>query len=125
MVWIRLIQVAALGACAWAVRGLERHRALMFGFVPAFFLVAPTYYYYIVLLVPFLFVVERVRSTSGAIGVVYLFLFGLAGHWLYRRWEQHFPTYYWNSVLALGLALYVLALGWAESRRTREPALSP
>lgn len=125
VVWIRLIQLAALGLCAWAVRGLDEHRALAFGFVPTFFLVAPTYYYYIVLLVPFLFLAERLRSVPGALGVAYLFLFGLAGHALYQRWEQLFPTYYWNSVMALVLALYVLGVAWAESRRERQRGLSP
>jgi hypothetical protein len=113
---IRLIQIAALVLCAFAVRNLEDHRALAFGFVPTFFLVAPTYYYYIVLLLPFLFLSERLRSAGGAIGVAYLFLFGLAGHWFYQRWDQHFPTYYWNSVLALLLALYLLALALKGDR---------
>ncbi len=112
-----LIQLAAVAACAYAARGLAGHRALAFGFVPTFFLVAPTYYYYIVLLVPFVFLAERLDRVTGALGLAYLFFFGLAGHVLYQRWEQQFPTYYGNSLLALGLALYVLAVGLRESAR--------
>jgi len=114
---IRLIQLAGLLLCFFAVRGLDDHRALAFGFVPTFFLVAPTYYYFIVLLVPFLFLAERMTRAPAALGVAYLFLFGLMGHWLYQRWEQYFTTYYWNSVLALILALYMLALAFLETGR--------
>ena len=97
-------------ATSWA-------RALAFGFVPTFFLVAPTYYYFIVLLVPFLFLAERMTRAPAALGVAYLFFFGLMGHWLYQRWEQYFTTYYWNSVRALILALYMLALAFLETGR--------
>ena len=114
---ILAIQVVALVACFFAVRRLCVHRALAFGFVPTFFSIDPTYYYYIILLLPFLFLVEKSKRATGALGVVYLFFFGLAGHWLYERWDQYFPTYYWNSVLAMFLALYVLGLAFAESRR--------
>ncbi len=118
---IRSIQVAALVLCLFAVRGLEDHRALAFGFVPLFFLVAPTYYYYVVLLVPFLFLAEKMERASAALGVAYMLFVGLAGHWLYQRFEQSFTTYYWSSVLVLILALYLLALALGETGRREAP----
>lgn len=115
---LRTIQLAAVVACVFAVRRLADHRALAFGFVPMFFLVSPTYYYYIVLLVPFVFLAEQIDRASGALGLTYMFLFGLAGHVFYQRWEQLPPTYYANSWLSLGLALYLLAIAWSESWRS-------
>lgn len=114
---IRSIQLAALVLCFFAVRGLEDHRALAFGFVPLFLLVAPTYYYYVVLLVPFLFLAEKMERAPAALGVAYMLFMGLAGHWLYQRFEQSLTTYYWSSVLALVLALYLLALAFCETGR--------
>ena len=80
---------------------------------PFFFLVAPTYYYYVVLLLPLLFFAGRLDRLSGLAGVAYLFCTGAAGFWLYARWDQYFPTTYWNAVLALGLAcaMLLVALG--------------
>ena len=49
------IQAFVLLCAVFAVRGLKDHLAFVFGFIPCFFLVAPTYYYYIMILVPFLF----------------------------------------------------------------------
>jgi len=119
--WLRLTQVGMLLLWLAAIRRPEDHDVLMLGFVPVFVLVAPTYYYYIVLLLPFLFLAQRLDRPSGAIGLVYLFLSGMAGYWFYFRWDQYFTTYYWSSVLAFGLSLYLPAVALAETRPTRDP----
>jgi hypothetical protein len=122
--WMRLVQVGVMLLWLLAILRLEDHDVLALGFVPMFVLVAPTYYYYIVLLLPFLFLAQRLDRWSGAIGLVYLFLFGMAGYWSYQRWDQYFTTYYWSSVLALGLSLYLLAVALAETRTTVGPSAS-
>jgi len=119
--WLRLAQVGLMLLWLAAIRRLEDHDVLVLGFVPVFVLVAPTYYYYIVLLLPFLFLAQRLDRPSGAIGLVYLFLSGMAGYWFYYRWDQYFTTYYWSSVLALGLSLYLPAVALAETRPTPNP----
>lgn len=106
--WSIVSAVALLGLVAF--RGLRDHQALAFGFVPTFFVVSPAYYYYIVLLLPLLTLAEELERPAGAVGLQYLFLWGALGHAFYQRWEQYYPTYYWNSVLALGLAVYLVAL---------------
>jgi hypothetical protein len=123
--FIRLGQLLALALCILAVRSLPPAAALAFGFVPGFFLVAPTYYYYIVLLLPFLFFACFFETLDGTLGLAYLFLTGLLGFSFYFRWEQYFPTTYWNSVLLLGLALGMRATAWGHSHgdeRGRLPA---
>jgi hypothetical protein len=119
--WLRFAQVGLLLLWLAAIRRLEDHDVLVLGFVPVFVLVAPTYYYYIVLLLPFLFLVQRLDRMSGAIGLAYLFLSGMAGYWIYFRWDQYFTTNYWCSVLALGLSLYLPAVALAETRPTPDP----
>lgn len=119
--WLRLAQVGMLLLWVAAIRRLEDHDVLLLGFVPVFVLVAPTYYYYIVLLLPFLFLAQRLDRLSGAIGLAYLFLSGMAGYWFYLRWDQYFTTYYWSSVLALGLSLYLSAVALAETRPAPGP----
>ena len=49
---------------------------------------------------------DRLRGT---LGLLYLFLFGALGFTFYFRWDQYFTTYYWNSVLALGLTIVMTA----------------
>ena len=116
-VWVRMAQIAIMVLWVAAVRGLADHDALAMGFVPVFVLASPTYYYYIVLLLPFLFLVERLSVRSGLVGVLYMLFVGMAGHWLYQHWDQYFTTYYWNSVLVLGLVLYLMAVALGESRK--------
>jgi hypothetical protein len=112
---LRAVQVAVLIAGGFAVRRLEPHRALAWGFVPLYFLFAPTYYYYIVLLLPFLFFAERLDRPSSLAGVVYLFVMGALGHAAYARWEQGFTTYWLSSVLALGVALLMFFVAYRKS----------
>ena len=58
---------------------------------------------------------QRLDRASGAIGLLYLFLLGIAGYGSYRRWDQYFTTYYWSSVLALGLSIYLVAVALTET----------
>jgi hypothetical protein len=102
-------------AGVFAVRRLEPHRALAWGFVPLYFLVAPTYYYYIVLLVPFVFFAERMHRPWSLVGVVYLFAMGAVGYAAYGRWEQGFTTYWLSSVLAFGVALLMFVVAYRKS----------
>jgi hypothetical protein len=114
--WLWLVQAGVMLLWLLAIFRLEDHDVLALGFVPVFVVVAPTYYYYVVLLLPFLFLAQRLDRASGAIGLVYLFVFGMAGYWSYQRWDQYFTTYYWSSWFAFGLALYLLAVALAERR---------
>jgi hypothetical protein len=114
--WLWLTQAGMMLLWLLAIGRLDDHDVLALGFVPVFVLVAPTYYYYIVLLLPFLFLARRLDRASGAIGLFYLFLFGMAGYGSYHRWDQYFTTYYWCSVFALGLSLYLITVAFAGTR---------
>ncbi len=116
---ILLLQILGVALAAWAAWRLEAPRAFALGFVPTFFLTAPTYYYYIVLLLPFLYFATDLDRLRGTLGTMYLFLFAALGFAFYFRWDQYFVTYYWNSALALGLAAAMVA-----AARAPEPAVT-
>jgi hypothetical protein len=113
---VRLLGVVALVAAWVLARRFDDALAFAFGFVPTYFLTAPTYYYYIILLLPFLYFAAHPNRLLGTLGLLYLFLFGALGFAFYFRWDQYFATYYWNSVLALGVAL---AMGAGALGRAR------
>jgi hypothetical protein len=120
---IRLLALAGLGAAWYAARRFDDALAFAFGFVPTYFLTAPTYYYYIILLLPFLYFTAHPDRLRGTLGLLYLFLFGALGFTFYFRWDQYFTTYYWNSVLALGVTIAMMA--GALGRFTPWPATHP
>jgi hypothetical protein len=111
------VRLAALAAFAFAVRRLAPHRALALGFVPLFVLVAPTYYYYVVIALPFLFFAERAERPAHAAGLALLYVWGAAGFALYARWDQYFPTTFWCSAIGLAVAIHMIALALAGDQR--------
>jgi hypothetical protein len=106
----QMLQAAMLIFCLFAVRGMKDHQALAFSFVPCFFLASPTYYYYIMLLVPFLFFASELDRPSRAIGLAWMYLIAMAGYYFYDMWQQKFATYSWLSFMLLGLVLYMMLL---------------
>lgn len=103
----------------FAVLGLKDHEALAWSFVPTFFLVSETYYYYIMLAVPLLFFSTAVQRPSRALGTVMLLATAMPGYYLNYKlgWGQDFPTYYWYSVMLLFVCLYMMLLGYADGLR--------
>ncbi len=117
---IRLLQAALILAAFIAALRLDDAGAFALGFVPTFALAAPTYYYYIVLLLPFLYFATHPDRLRGTLGLIYLFLFAALGFAFYFRWDQYFTTYYWNSVLALGLSIAMIAAAFGRATPWRE-----
>jgi len=117
------IMAAVLLLSFLCIRGMATYEATAFSFVPLFFLVSPTYYYYIMLAVPLLFFTSALHKPSRAFGAMLLLGSGIPGHWFYKMWAQEFPTYYWHSVyLLIFVALYMLLLGcWETWRYMRRP----
>lgn len=104
------IQVAMLGLCVFLVRNLEDYEAAAFSFVPVFFLVAPTYYYYIMLLVPFLFFAPSFEKPSSAIGLILMFLSSMVAYQFYSAYGRELPLFYALSMMALLVVIYMMAM---------------
>lgn len=111
--WVTMGIVLIL--CLIASRKLSPYESFVFGFVPCFFLVSPTYYYYIMLAVPLLFFTPKIDNIPRAIPVIWLYISAMAGYYFYTMWEQEFPTYYWLGCMLFVLAIYMLILAMCIS----------
>lgn len=111
--WTTMVLVLVL--CLIASRKLSPYETFVFGFVPCFFLVSPTYYYYIMLAVPLLFFTPKIESFSRAVAVIWLYISAMAGYYFYTMWEQEFPTYYWLGCMLFILAIYMIVIAMCVS----------
>ncbi len=111
--WLTMAIVLVL--CLIASRKLSPYETFVFGFVPCFFLVSPTYYYYIMLAVPLLFFTPKIDNIPRALAVIWLYISAMAGYYFYTMWEQEFPTYYWLGCMLFVLAIYMLILAMCVS----------
>lgn len=105
------IQVLMLLATAYFVRKFEDYEALCCGFVPFFFLVAPTFYYYVLLVVPLLLFAPKLKETPRAVGLAMMFAFSIVGYMIRRHTGLNFSLFFWNSVMYMILAGYILYAG--------------
>ncbi|HOK09233.1 MAG TPA: hypothetical protein PLT82_07775 [Candidatus Hydrogenedens sp.] len=111
--WVTMAIVLIL--CLIASRRLSPYESFVFGFVPCFFLVSPTYYYYIMLAVPLLFFSPKSDYIPRAIAIIWLYITAMAGYFFYTMWEQEFPTYYWLGCMLFVLCIYMLIIAMLNS----------
>lgn len=104
----RLILATVLVLSGWMVQRMPEHEALAFGFVPVFFFVAPTYYYYIMLVVPFLYLASRMEAPLNALGLVWLFLSSNVAYLFHDVLGRHLALFYALSVLCLVLCIIMM-----------------
>ncbi len=111
--WTTMAIVLVL--CLIASRKLSPYESFVFGFVPCFFLVSPTYYYYIMLAVPLLFFSPKSDYIPRAIAIIWLYISAMAGYFFYTMWEQEFATYYWLGCMLFVLCIYMLLIAMLNS----------
>ena len=111
--WITMAIVLFL--CLIASRRLSAYESFVFGFVPCFFLVSPTYYYYIMLAVPLLFFSPKSDYISRAIAIIWLYISAMMGYFFYTMWEQEFATYYWLGCMIFVMCIYMLLIAMLNS----------
>lgn len=112
------IQAVVLLASVYLARYLEDGESIVYSFVPVFFLVAPTHYYYMMLIIPALFFAMRVDSPYRAAGLIYLIVASLVGQkYNYVGWR--FPLAFDMSCALLGMVLYMMLIVWLEGRLNR------
>ena len=109
------IQVFVLALSVFLVRKLDDHEAMSYGFVPVFFLVAPTYYYYIMLLVPFLFFACKLERPTRALGLIMLFAMSMVAWKLYPGWGRGYAFFFTVSCMLLGIVFYMMELALVVS----------
>ena len=110
------IQGTVLAACFLASRRLRDHEALALGFVPVFFLVAPTFYYHVMLIVPFMFFAVRPESLSRLVGAAGMFALTIAAYYAHGRYGLSLFLSYIMSWVLLGLTAYELTAAFLTKR---------
>lgn len=124
-----LIQVAVIAAAAFAMRRLEDYETVAFGFVLAYFLVAPTFYYYVMLIVPLFLFLPKLGEPSRAFGAALMFAMSLLGYVMFLQMGSPrnlgFTAFFWNSVMYLGLALFMFYIAISKRRIDENEGESP
>jgi len=119
------IQAAVLLISFLCVWRLEDYEAMAYSYVPAFFLVAPTYYYHVMLVVPFLFFAGKLERPTRAAGLILMFATSMVAYKLYILYNRGYMLFFTISCMILAMVLYMMLLGLAEIFRKPEPALAP
>lgn len=110
---------AVLVISAYAARNLEDYEAVAFGAVPAFFLVAPTFYYYVYLVVPLFLFLPKIAQLDRALGLVGMFAFSIVAFILGRRFAMNLSLVFLLSCMVLALVLYMAMVGLGCDPRLR------
>ena len=104
------IQAVMLVITFIAARKMKPYQALGLGFVPAFFLTAPTFYYYVLLIVPLMIFLPNLKQVSHVVGASLFFLSSIAGYALHHQYNLDFPLSFFLSCMYLTICLYILGL---------------
>jgi hypothetical protein len=111
LVWNGIL-LLVLGVSFFAVRGLEDHETVPYGFVLAFFMATPTFYYYVMLVVPLLLFAPKLDRIPQALGMAFMFAVSVLGYVLYIEMKQNFTMFYVLSWMYLILSLYIMYIAF-------------
>ncbi len=103
------IQAFVLLASFLAVRKLDDYESVAYGFVPAFFLASPTFYYYVMLIVPLFLFAPKLNKPLRSFGLMLMFLISAAAFILHFTLPLGLALSFILSCMLLGLAAYILA----------------
>lgn len=126
----RVIMGVVLLATAFLTRKLEDYETLPLGFIPVFFLAAPTFYYYVMLLVPLFLFVPKTERLPRVFGVMLMFGVSIAAYATGFRYEHNFTFFYICSWMLLSLCAYIaltalLPVPVAAATPAATPELAP
>ena len=106
------LQGLMLAGLAFMTRRLETWETLALGFVPVFFLVAPTYYYYIMLVIPLLFFCGRLPRHEGALGVAWLLGSSSIAYVVEEAVGRELPLFYTLSLIVFTVCVLMSVSAW-------------
>ncbi|MCF6286756.1 MAG: CapA family protein, partial [Candidatus Hydrogenedentes bacterium] len=104
------IQAAMLVITFIAARKMKPWQALGLGFVPALFLTAPTFYYYVYLIVPVMIFLPALHRARNVLGAVLFFAVSIAAYILHFGWDMNFPLTFFLSCMYGALCVYIVGL---------------
>lgn len=117
-----LYTALALGSLVPTVLALRRRlawEALFISFVPVYFLTAPTFYYFVILVAPFLYLASRPASSWHALGAIGLFAVSVLAYALDFDLPHGYGLFFAISAALLPVCALILLAAW------RTPAEEP
>jgi len=110
------IQLVMLALSFAAARNMKPWQALGLGFVPAYFLTAPTFYYYVLLIVPLLVFLPELHKGRNVLGASLFFASSIVGYGLHYGWNLGFQLSFFLSCMYGVIAAYLLAVNLVPAR---------
>jgi poly-gamma-glutamate capsule biosynthesis protein CapA/YwtB (metallophosphatase superfamily) len=107
----RVIMAAVLLAVALAARKLRDEETLPLGFAAVFFMTAPTFYYYVMLIVPLFLFLPRLESPTRTFGAILVFGLSIFAYRYNLTVEHGYEFFYVLSWSLLLLSGYLVLLG--------------
>src|SRR5690606_23807031 len=83
----------------------------------------PTYYYYVMILVPVLFFASKLEQIPRALGLVLILVFGMLGNAGHEHWGRTYEQFFMLSVAAMVLMLYMMVVAALPRRAMPEGAV--
>ena len=118
-----LICLAILIACAFVVEKLDRVDAFAFGFFAFFVLMAPTYYYYVAVLVPALWFGMKLQARWAQVGLTIFFVVAMLMHKLMAIYDRTSVVFIPMSVACLVMLIVVTVSLRREQRAVAPPSV--
>ena len=106
------LQGLMLAGLAFMTRRLKTWETLALGFVPVFFLVAPTYYYYIMLVIPLLFFCGRLPRFECTLGVAWLLGSSSIAYAVQDAVGRELPLFYTLSLIVFAVCALMSVSAW-------------
>lgn len=116
------IQGAVLLLSLFCVKDLEDYETIPYGFVPAYFLIGPTFYYYVMLIIPVFLFTPKLENLHRAIGISAMFAISIAGYFLFKFMNLNYPLFYWNSLMYLGFVIFIMVISLQTKPQKQNPS---
>ena len=120
-----LICLVLLVGSAFVVEKLEADDALAFGFFAFYLLMAPTYYYYVALLIPALWFGKRADTRWAKVGLTIMFVVGMLMHKLVAIYDRTSVVFVPLSIAVLVMFIYVTRALYREQRQHEQRQQKP
>ena len=118
-----LAQLMMLATVFVASQRLRDHQTIALSFLCVFFLTAPTFYYYQMLIVPFMLFLPENRRDGTGLGMAVFFGWCVLGYTMRQIWPLGFELSHWLSWSLFGLCAFIAMAAFAR-RREEQPELA-
>ena len=120
-----LICLVLLIGCAFIVEKLDADDALAFGFFAFYLLMAPTYYYYVALLIPALWFSKHLETRWAKVGLTIMLGIGMVMHKLMALYDRGAAVFVPLSIAMLVMFIYVTQALYREQRQHEQRQQKP